>query len=541
MFDQVITTALLYANGPLHLGHLVEHIQADTYVRSQRMQRQKCLFVGGSDAHGTPIMLSSQQQNLTAEQLVSKIHAEHRSDLENFSIFYDQFSTTHDKENQTLTEACFNALYEKGLITTREINQPYDAVAKMFLPDRYITGQCPKCHAEKQYGDNCEACGATYAAHDLIQPISTLSKTTPITKTSRHYFFKLSDCQTFLDQWLNRLETHPSVIKKLREWFKDGLKDWDISRDEPYFGFKIPGEDHKYFYVWLDAPIGYMAACLQYCSRKKLSFDDIWHTNATTKLKHFIGKDITYFHALFWPAILHGANYRLPNAIYTHGFLTINGTKMSKSRNTFITAKTYLDYFEPDLLRYFFCCKLSDHVEDIDLNWQEFKSRIDTELVGKVINIASRSAKLLSKHFDNTLLKIDTQQDLYQMCLRTSETTQAFMNNRQFNQATREIISCADQINQYLADQAPWALVKELATMTSAHEVCSHAIQCFRCLITLLKPITPNICQRAEQFINHSDHHFDDILTPLPAGHKLNPYEHLLQRISPESLNQLVG
>jgi methionyl-tRNA synthetase len=358
-FDKVITTALLYANGPLHIGHILENIQADVFVRFLRMRQQKCLFISGSDAHGTPIMLKSEMQQTSPESLVADIHQQHKKTLQQFNVFFDSFCTTHDFENKELTTEIFNDLQQANLIEIKEIDQPYDEEKQMFLPDRYIKGTCPKCSATSQYGDNCEQCGATYSASELIDPLSVISNTKPCLRKSKHYFFKLSKCDKILEKWLSELDCNKSTINKLQEWFDSGLMDWDISRDKPYFGFNIPNEPNKFFYVWLDAPIGYLAACQQYCNNKNITLVDLLGTNSKTELIHFIGKDITYFHALFWPAILHHSKYKKPTAIYPHGFLTVNHQKMSKSRNTFITAESYLENYDPDFLRYYFCSKLS--------------------------------------------------------------------------------------------------------------------------------------------------------------------------------------
>lgn len=539
-YDMMITTALIYANGPLHLGHLIEHVQADIWVRFQRMQDKKCLFIGGNDAHGTPIMLSSEQQNISPETLIQSIHQAHQKDLDDFHIHYDQFSTTHDEENRVLTEKIFHRLVEHHAIDIRDIEQPYDPKEKLFLPDRYIKGNCPKCQSPDQYGDNCQACGATYHAQDLVNPKSVLSDASPVMKTSKHYFFKLGQTQKMLETWLDQLDCESSIVNKLKEWFTEGLQDWDISRDAPYFGFNIPDEPDKYFYVWLDAPIGYMAASQQYCQKHALNFDALWAPDSTTQLIHFIGKDITYFHGLFWPAMLDVAGFRKPSSLYTHGFLTLNGHKMSKSRNTFITVRAYLDQLDPEYLRYYFATKLTPHIEDMDLNWEDLKTRIDSELVSKIINIASRCAKLLERHFNNRLSDQLVEPKLYEQCIQAGDHIAQYFEQRHYSKAVQEINRTADCINQYLTEQAPWTLLKTDPTSQHAADVCSLGIQCFRCLITYLKPITPELADRAEQFLGHRTLFWNDCKTPL-TEHTLNPYTHLLSRVPEQPLHTLIA
>lgn len=529
-FDKVVTTALLYANGPLHIGHMLENIQADVYVRFLRMQQEKCLFISGNDAHGTPIMLKSQAKKIPTEKFLAEIHEQHKQSLQKFNIKFDKFITTHDTINKQLTTEIFENLTQEKLIEVKEILQPFDTEKQMFLPDRYIKGTCPKCLEQNQYGDNCEKCGSTYSANELIDPISVVSSTKPCLRKSKHYFFKLSSCESILKEWLKGLDCNNATLNKLHEWFDSGLMDWDISRDKPYFGFNIPNETDKFFYVWVDAPVGYLAACHKYCSDNNLNLLSLLGKNSKTEFIHFIGKDITYFHALFWPAMLHFSKYKKPTAIYPHGFLTVNQQKMSKSKNTFITADYYLKHFDPDFLRYYFCNKLSSKIEDIDFNWQDFQNKNNAELIGKIINIASRCAKILNKNFDNTLAPSITDTRIYEECTNKSNLIADLYKKREYSKAVKEVIKLADQINQYIAETMPWSLIKEDASCKKAHQICSTSIQCFRCLICYIKPITPNLALRAEEFLNYYTTTWEDIQNPL-LGHKLNPYKHLLSKI----------
>jgi methionyl-tRNA synthetase len=451
------TNALPYANGPLHLGHLVGTIQGDIWVRLQKMLGHDCMYICGSDSHGTPIMIQAEKMGMTPEQLITKISHSQQQDFADFLVDYDNYHTTHSSENKELVETIFKRHFTEGKISKRTIKQLYDPTKNMFLPDRYIKGECPNCGARDQYGDNCEVCGATYLPTDLKNPYSTLSGSQPIEKESEHYFFKLTEFENFLKEWTRRGHLQEQVTNKLDEWFKDGLREWDISRDTPYFGFTIPGEQNKYFYVWLDAPIGYMASFKNLCAKRKdLSFSDYWENEATTELYHFIGKDIIYFHALFWPALLHGAQFRTPTKIYVNGFLTVNGQKMSKSRGTFIKARTYLNHLQPEYLRYYFAAKLSDRIEDLDLSFDDFTSRINSDLVGKFINIASRCASFITKNFAGQLSTHCEEQALYDEFAKEGDNIAVCYQGLEYSLAIRHIMSLADKANQYIDEKKPW-------------------------------------------------------------------------------------
>jgi methionyl-tRNA synthetase len=531
------TCALLYANGPLHLGHLVEHIQADIWMRFQRLRGHEALFVCGSDCHGTPVMLRAQKEGITPEELVTRIAKEHINDLETFLVSYDHFDSTHSNENKTLVEAFYLALKENGDITSREIEQAYDAEKEMFLPDRFVKGDCPKCNAKDQYGDSCESCGATYSPTDLKNPISALSGTTPTQKKSQHFFFKLGNYETFLKKWINDGHLQNQVTNKLGEWFDAGLKDWDISRDAPYFGFEIPGEKDKYFYVWLDAPIGYMASFKALCDKKNIDFNHYWKKDSTTELYHFIGKDIIYFHALFWPAMLEGAGYRKPSAIKVHSFLTVGGKKMSKSRGTFIKAATYAKHLNPEYLRYYYAAKLSSHIEDIDLNFEDFQLRINSDLIGKFVNIASRCAGFITKRFDGKLVATLENEALYQELSAQADDIAKDYENLDTSQAVRKIMALADKANQYIAEKEPWKLVKVEGKENDAWQVCSLALNLFKILAAMLKPILPETIAKSESFLN-VDLDWQSIQTPL-LDHSINKFKPLLTRIEEEQVTAL--
>ena len=499
----LVTAALPYANGPIHLGHLVGYIQADIWVRFQQLRGHECHYVCGSDAHGTPIMLKAEQLGIPATQLVQQVQEEHQRDFARFQIKFDNFYTTHSQENKALAEEIFHALEANGDITVRTIEQAYDSVKEMFLPDRYVRGECPRCGAADQYGDNCEVCGATYNPTDLKNPISVLSNTTPIKKSSEHYFFCLQNYRDSLKKWTHGDHLQPEIRNKLEEWFAAGLQEWDISRDAPYFGFQIPGKKNKYFYVWLDAPIGYMASFKNYCAKHpELEFADFWRDSKKTELYHFIGKDIVYFHSLFWPAILTSAGYRTPTAIFANGFLTINGQKMSKSRGTFITAAHYLEHLPAEYLRYYYAAKLNSHVEDLDINFQDFMNRINSDLVGKVVNIASRCSKFINSHFDNTLSEKLANPNLFEEFVAAGETIAACFEAREFARGIREITALADKANQYIDHEKPWKLIKESAQEQAVQEICSTGLNCFRIIMTYLKPILPTVATEVEHFLN---------------------------------------
>lgn len=526
----LVTSALPYANGDIHLGHMLEYIQTDVWVRFQKMRGHECLYICGSDAHGTPIMLSAERQGTTPEALVAKNHQQHKTDCADFHIEFDNFYTTHSSENQALAEMIYTRLKERGDIITKTIQQAYDPLKNMFLPDRFVKGECPRCGTADQYGDNCEACGATYSPTELKNPVSVLSGAAPIQKESVHYFFDLPKYETFLKQWAAE-HLQEQMRNKLDEWFAAGLQTWDISRDAPYFGFEIPGEPGKYFYVWLDAPIGYIASFKNFCAQQpSVNFDDYWQAGSAAELYHFVGKDILYFHALFWPAMLHGANLRTPNAIFAHGFLTVNGQKMSKSRGTFIKARTYLEYLNAEYLRYYFSAKLNSKVEDIDLNLEDFAQRVNADLVGKVVNIASRCASFITNHFSGQLAAQCSEPLLLKVFTEAGQTIAHYYETREYGRAVREIMELADKANQYINDQKPWALIKQPDTVTAAHEVCTLGINLFKILITYLKPILPVTAAKTEAFLNIAPLIWEDSQTSL-TNHFINPFSPLLQRI----------
>jgi methionyl-tRNA synthetase len=534
----LVTSALPYANGSIHLGHLVEYIQTDIWVRFQKMQGHECHYVCADDAHGTPIMLRAQSEGITPETLIANIAKEHQTDFKDFSIGFDNFHSTHSDENKALAQQIYLANREAGHITTRTISQAYDPEKEMFLPDRFIKGECPKCGANDQYGDNCEVCGATYAPTDLINPISAVSGATPITKESEHYFFKLANFESALKSWTTGGHLQDEVSNKLDEWLESGLRDWDISRDAPYFGFEIPDAPDKFFYVWLDAPIGYLASFKHYCERTGVDFDEYMKPDSTTEMVHFIGKDIIYFHALFWPAMLQGANFRLPNNIYAHGFLTVDGKKMSKSRGTFINARTYLNYLNPEYLRYYYAAKLSSGIEDIDLNLEDFQNRINSDLVGKVINIASRCAGFINKGFEGKLSSSLSEPILFKEFVDKSTAIADKMENREFGHAMREIIGLADKANQYIDEKKPWTLAKEEGQEQQVQDICTMGINLFRVLIIYLKPVLPETAKQAETFLNIYPLQWADIPNPI-LSQGINKFKPLMTRVESEKIQSI--
>ncbi|MBE9539714.1 MAG: methionine--tRNA ligase, partial [Proteobacteria bacterium] len=469
----LVTSALPYANGPLHLGHLLEQVQTDIWVRFQKSRGNHCMYICADDAHGTAIMLTAEKLGITPEQQIANMKESHEKDSAGFHIGFDNFYSTHSDENRFWSETIYQHLQANGHIAQREISQAFDPEKQLFLADRFIKGTCPRCKTADQYGDNCESCGATYSPADLIDPVSAISGATPIEKKSVHYFFKLPEFQGMLTQWIDSGTLQPQVANKLREWTDAGLQEWDISRDSPYFGFEIPGAPGKYFYVWLDAPIGYLASFQNYCERENLNFDDYWNLDSKAELYHFIGKDIINFHGLFWPAMLHSAQLRTPTAIYVHGFLTVNGTKMSKSRGTFINASTYLEHLDAEYLRYYFAAKLNATVDDIDLNLEDFVQRVNSDVVGKVVNIASRCAGFLRKGFDNTLTLECAEPELVGDFIAAGTEIAELYEQREFNKAIRQIISLADRANQYIDEKKPWVLAKQEGSEQDVHNVCS--------------------------------------------------------------------
>lgn len=582
----LVTSALPYANGSIHLGHLVEYIQTDIWVRFQKMQGHTVHYVCADDTHGTPIMLRAQKEGITPEALIDAVHKEHSADFKEFLVEFDNYYSTNAPENKELSQTIYRKLKANGKIATKTIEQFYDPVKNMFLPDRFIKGECPKCHAKDQYGDSCEVCGATYNPTELINAYSAVSGAAPIRKETEHYFFKLSECEDFLKTWTRSGTLQGEAANKMAEWFENGLNDWDISRDAPYFGFEIPDAPGKYFYVWLDAPIGYMASFKKLCEKQGLDFDEYWKQDSTTELYHFIGKDILYFHALFWPATLEYSGYRKPTQIFAHGFLTVNGEKMSKSRGTFITARSYLDHIKnPEYLRYYYAAKLNSTMEDIDLNLEDFVARVNSDLVGKYINIASRTAGFITKHFDGKLGSISNEDSkrLDEIRLGSEDNLDVFdgetegsldrtainyaakeiasnlslpdedetpisiqiniligkwYESRNYAKAIREIMRVTDKANEYVNSEEPWKLAKE-GNMERLHEVCTTALQMFRILSIYLKPVLPKLVVEVESFLNIGPLEWSDVQITLPENHEINSYSHLITRIDPKSIEAM--
>lgn len=535
----LVTSALLYANGPLHLGHIVEATQTDVWVRYQRLSGNECYYVGGDDAHGTPIMLKAREEGITPESLIKSVGASHQTDFSGFNIDFSRYSNTHTITNRRLVTSIYEKLRKAGHIKHREIEQAYDPEAKMFLPDRFIRGTCPKCGAQDQHGDSCEVCGATYRPTDLVRPRSAISGVAPELRKSEHVFFRLADFRDLLHDWTHSGALQPEVAHKLDEWFEAGLQDWDISRDAPYFGFAIPDKPDKYFYVWLDAPIGYIAAFAELAALQRLNFEEWWGKESDVELYHFIGKDIAYFHTLFWPAILNGSGYRLPTGVFCHGFLTINGQKMSKSRGTFIRARTYLEHLPADYLRYYFAAKLSAHVEDIDLNFDDFIARINADLVGKLVNLAARSARFIHRYFDGRLAEALPDSAIYEDFLGAREIIRNDYENRNFAQVIRKIMSLADQANRYIDTQKPWQAIKSPENKQHVHGVVTESLNLFRILMGFLKPITPHLATSAETFLNSPLPTWQLLDEPL-LDHPIQPYEPIATRITAKEIERMV-
>jgi methionyl-tRNA synthetase len=538
----LVSSALPYANGPIHLGHLVEYIQTDIWARFQRQRGHECYYVCADDAHGTPIMLRAQAEGISPEALIKRVSEEHQTDFAGFNINFDHYHSTNSPENEHFAGYIYEQLKTKGHISRRVIEQYYDPDKAMFLPDRFIKGTCPKCGADDQYGDNCEACGATYSPEELKNPVSVVSGATPIKKETEHLFFELPHFESMLKDWTHKGHLQTQIANKLDEWFESGLRAWDISRDAPYFGFKIPGETDKFFYVWLDAPVGYMASFKALCEKKQLDFDAFWGQDAQAELYHFIGKDIVYFHALFWPAMLSGAGFRTPDAIFSHGFLTVDGQKMSKSRGTFIMAKTYLDHLNPEYLRYYFAAKLSSRIDDIDLSLADFTQRVNSDLVGKVVNIASRCAGFVVKKFDRRLNQAWSKpaQALYQQFLDQSEPIAELYEKREFAQAMREIMHLADLANEYIDQTAPWVLAKEEGKEAELHESVSLGINLFRVLITYLSPVLPETADKAKAFLQLDHLNWSAINEPL-MGHEIVKFKPMLTRVDPAQIEKMLA
>ncbi len=539
----LVTSALPYANGPIHLGHLVEYIQTDIWVRFQKMQGHECYYVCADDAHGTPIMLRAKQEGIEPEQLIERISQEHQADFNEFLIGFDNYYSTHSEENKTLASDIYTHLRDAGHIHKRPIHQAFDPEANMFLPDRFVKGTCPKCGTDDQYGDNCEACGTTYDATDLKNPVSVISGATPIEKESDHYFFKLADFTDMLNGWINEGHLQDETANKVKEWMQDELREWDISRDAPYWGFEIPDAPGKYFYVWMDAPIGYMASFKNLCQKEKgknnINFDDFWRDDKNTELYHFIGKDIVRFHALFWPAVLTGAGYRTPSNIFVHGFLTVDGQKMSKSRGTFIMARTYLEHLKPEYLRYYFAAKLSSSVDDIDLNLEDFMQRVNSDIVGKVVNIASRCAGFIKKKFDGKLSNDLPQPELFNELTSASTKIADLFEGRKYNQAIREIMALADKANQYIDEEEPWVKIKNEDTADQVQGICTQGINMFRVLVGYLKPVMPVLAEGSEAFLKCNTMDWNNIQTPL-LDHEINKFKPLMTRVEKDQIDAIV-
>ncbi|MEO3680550.1 methionine--tRNA ligase [Rheinheimera sp. FR7-31] len=527
----LVTSALPYANGPIHLGHLLEYIQTDIWARFQKARGHQCYYVCADDAHGTPIMLKAQEQGITPEQMIAKTNIEHQADFAGFAIGFDNYYSTHSEENRQFASQIYNKLNEGGYIKRKTISQLFDPDKQMFLPDRFVKGDCPKCGALDQNGDSCDVCGATYSPTEVKNARSVVSGATPVLKDSEHYFFDLPAFGQMLQDWTRSGSLQDEMANKLQEWFKDGLQMWDISRDAPYFGFEIPGAPGKFFYVWLDAPIGYLASFKNFCDKTGTNFDEFWRLDSDAEVYHFIGKDIIYFHSLFWPAMLHGAGFRKPNAIYAHGFVTVNGAKMSKSRGTFIKARTYLDHLNPEYLRYYFASKLTSGITDLDLNLDDFSQKVNADLVGKVVNIASRCASFITKRFDGKLSASVAEPALLAEFVAMGDSIAESFEKREFARAIRDIMALADKANQYIDAKAPWVLVKDESKQQEAHDVCSMGINLFRVLMHYLKPVLPLMASETEAFLN-SELSWNTYQQPL-LNHAVNPFKALMQRVDP--------
>ena len=533
----LVTSALPYANNSLHLGHLVEYVQTDVWVRFQRLRGHRCIYVCASDAHGTPTMLRAEQEGISPEALIERVVAEHRRDFATFRISVDNYLSTHSPENEQLTKEMYRRLLEAGHIGRKKIKQAYDEHKSMFLPDRYVRGTCPVCHKPDQYGDSCENCSAIYSPLELIDPVSVISGTTPVVRESEHLFFKLGDFTAELEAWVPE-HVDPAMARKLQEWFEAGLKDWDISRDPPYFGFDVPGEPGKYFYVWFDAPIGYMASFLNLCTKTGLDFDSYWGPDSHAELYHFIGKDIAYFHMLFWPAVLSGAGYRKPSGVFAHGFLTVDGEKMSKRRGTFIMAATFAKHLDADYLRYYYASKLGSSVDDIDLNFSDFVAKVNADLVGKIVNIASRCAGFVHKLNQGTLASRLEEPALFDEFALAADDIAGDYERRDYSRAIRKIMALADRANQYIDEKKPWILAKRAGAEAEVVAVCTVGLNLFRSLIILLKPVVPAVAARAETFLATGELEWGDIAQPL-LGHRIAKFVPLLERVDPDAVQAI--
>ena len=536
----LVSSALPYANGSIHMGHLVEYIQSDIWVRFQKLYGNKCIYVCAADAHGTPIMIKAREEQTTPEELVKRISKEQYKDLKDFNVEFDNFYTTHSSENTELVYRIYKVLLKEKHIYKKTIKQAYDESEKIFLPDRFIRGNCPRCHAKDQYGDACENCGATYNPEELSQPVSVLSNTKPTWRKSEHHFFRLSSFEKQLKKWIKESNLHQNITSKLDEWFTVGLRDWDISRDAPYFGINIPDTTDKYFYVWLDAPIGYLASFLNLCKKTSdLNFEDYWLNKNSNEIYHFIGKDIVYFHTLFWPAILEGSGFRKPNSVFAHGFLTINGKKMSKSRGTFIKARTYLDHLDPTYLRYYYAAKLGPSMEDIDLSFDDFILRVNSDLIGKLVNIASRCATFINKNFDSKLASKHDDPSLFQEFLNKSKTISKYFENREFSKVIRETMKLSDMTNEYIDKNKPWVIIKEKDQGTKAQEICTQGLNLFRIIMIYLTPVLPELSKKSQILFKEQLWTWNSLENPLLSCNISN-YKPLLLRIEKSEVNKII-
>jgi len=536
----LVTSGLPYVNGSPHMGHLVEYLQSDIWVRFQKLRGQDCLYVCASDAHGTPIMLNARKLGISPEELTTRVTAEFLDVFAAFDVEFDNYHTTHSPENEALTIEIFEALRATGDIYTKTIEQAYDQQENMFLPDRFVRGKCPRCKTEDQYGDACENCGATYAPTDLIDPVSVLSGTAPIRRESEHYFFRLSEYEDRLRTWMREATLDKNILAKLEEWFAAGLQDWDISRDAPYFGIRIPGTEDKYFYVWLDAPIGYVSSFKHLCDRRSdLDFDEYWRPGHDTEVFHFIGKDIMYFHTLFWPAVLLGAGFRTPTSVFAHGFLTVNGQKMSKSRGTFINAHTYLDNLHPAYLRYYYAAKLGPTIEDLDLNLDDFVARVNSDLVGKLINIASRCAGFISKSFDGKLAGALPDPELFDEFAAAADTIASYYEGREYSKAMRQIMALADRANRYIDERKPWVMIKNEEDLDDVQAVCTEGLNLFRSLMIYLTPVLPGVAADTREFFGEANWSWTHVDTPL-LGTRIAKFKPLLTRVDAAQVENMV-
>ncbi|KJG10323.1 methionine--tRNA ligase [Photobacterium kishitanii] len=535
----LVTCALPYANGSIHLGHMLEHVQADIWVRYQRLRGNEVHFICADDAHGTPIMLKAQQMGMEPEQMIAEVSKEHQADFAGFDIDFSNYHSTHSPENRELASFVYTQLKDKGFITSRTISQLFDPEKEMFLPDRFVKGTCPKCKAEDQYGDNCDNCGETYSPTDLINPKSAVSGATPIMKDSEHFFFDLPQFEDMLKAWTKSGALQDETSNKMQEWFESGLQQWDISRDAPYFGFEIPGEPGKFFYVWLDAPIGYMGSFKNLCDKRDdLDFDEFWNKDSSTELYHFIGKDIVYFHSLFWPAMLDGAGFRKPNNVFVHGYVTVNGAKMSKSKGTFIKAGTYLNHLDPECLRYYYAAKLNNRIDDLDLNLEDFTQRVNSDVVNKIVNLASRNAGFIAKRFDGMLSENFAEPELYAEFVAAATRIGDLYESREYSRAIREITALADKANQYVDEKAPWVVAKQEGKDQELQEICTVGINLFRVLMAYLKPVMPKLTERTEAFLNETLT-WEGIETPL-TNHEVTKFKALFNRIDPAHVAAMV-